>query len=152
VKTYPLFQDVEAGGNVQTRCFYDARFARKTGKSTGTGTGGGEPSGIGGPCGSAAGALIWGDLTIPSVKPGRKTIEVFEDGAATARTMALFPEDRTVEVDDEQVVRIRLKDVEVRRPRQWEDAGWRVSCTRSWVLDDFWAEKLEPSRKGPVGI
>ena len=55
----------------------------------------------------------------------RKAVEVFMDGSPLARTMALFPADRLFEIDDEQVVQIRLKDVELRRPRQrgtcWSD-------------------------------
>jgi len=57
----------------------------------------------------------------------RKTIEVFEDGSPSARTMALFPEDRPVEIDDREVVQIRLKEVELRRRRQW-GACW-LACT-----------------------
>lgn len=78
----------------------------------------------------------------------RKTIEVFEEGAATAQTMALFPEDRPVEIDGEQVVRIRLKEVEVRRPRQWGACWLACQLYEELGLDDFWAERLPLSRKG----
>jgi transposase len=62
--------------------------------------------------------------------------------------MALFPEDRAVDLDDEQVVRIRLQEVELRRPRQW-GACW-LACTlyEELGLNRFWAERLAPSRKG----
>jgi transposase len=92
--------------------------------------------------------LYLGEINDSQREAWRKTIEVFEDGAATARTMALFPEDRAVEVDDEQVVRIRLKDVEVRRPRQWGGCWLACQLYEELGLDDFWAERLEPSRKG----
>lgn len=77
-----------------------------------------------------------------------KTVEVFEDGSPRPKTMALFPEDRLVEIDDEQVVQIRLKDVELRRARQF-GACW-LACTlyEQLGLDKFWADKLPPSRKG----
>ena len=76
-----------------------------------------------------------------------KTIEVFEDRQPSPRTVALFPEDRFVEIDHEQVVQIRLKDVELHHPRQW-GACW-LAC---WLyeqlgLDEFWAKRLPPSRK-----
>ena len=48
----------------------------------------------------------------------RKSIEVFEDGRSAPRTVALFAEDQTVPIDDEQVVQVRLKDLEVRNARQ----------------------------------
>jgi transposase len=92
--------------------------------------------------------LYLGEINGSQREAWRKTIEVFEDGAATAQTMALFPEDRPVEIDDEQVVRIRLKEVELRRPRQWGACWLACQLYEELGLDDFWVEKLEPSRKG----
>jgi hypothetical protein len=48
--------------------------------------------------------LYLGEINGSQRESWRKTIEVFEDGAASAQTMALFPEDRPPEIDDEQVV------------------------------------------------
>ena len=92
--------------------------------------------------------LYLGEINGSQREAWRKTIEVFEDGATAARTMALFPEDRAVDLDDEQVVRIRLQEVELRRPRQW-GACW-LACTlyEELGLNRFWAERLAPSRKG----
>jgi hypothetical protein len=92
--------------------------------------------------------LYLGEINGSQREAWRRTIEVFEDGATAAQTIALFPEDRAVEVDDEQVVRIRLRDVELRRPRQW-GACW-LACTlyEQLGLNKFWAERLPPSRKG----
>jgi len=92
--------------------------------------------------------LYLGEINGSQREAWRKTIEVFEDGAATAQTMALFPEDRPVEIDDEQVVRIRLKEVELRRPRQWGACWLACQLYEELGLDEFWAERLEPSRKG----
>ena len=92
--------------------------------------------------------LYLGEINSSQREAWRKTIEVFEDGATAGRTIALFPEDRPVEVEDEQVVRIRLQEVELRRPRQW-GACW-LACTlyEELGLNRFWAERLAPSRKG----
>ena len=38
----------------------------------------------------------------------RKTIDIFEDGQARPRTVALFPEDRCADLADPDIVRIRL--------------------------------------------
>jgi hypothetical protein len=77
-----------------------------------------------------------------------RTIEVLEDGASSAKTMALFPDDRMIEINDDQVVQIRLKDLELRHPRQF-GACW-LACTlyEQLGLDTFWAQRLPPSRKG----
>ena len=92
--------------------------------------------------------LYLGEINSSQREAWRKTIEVFGEGKARAHTMALFPEDRPVEVEDEQVVRIRLKDVEVRRPRQWGGCWLACQLYEELGLDQFWAERLEPSRKG----
>ena len=52
--------------------------------------------------------LYLGEINGSQREAWRKTIEVFEDGGATAQ-MALFPEDRPVEIAAEQVVQVRLK-------------------------------------------
>jgi len=92
--------------------------------------------------------LYLGEINDSQREAWRKTIEVFEDGSSTPRTMALFPEDRAVEVSDEAVVRIRLKDLELRRPRQWGACWLACYLYEQLGLDTFWRERLEPSRKG----
>jgi len=92
--------------------------------------------------------LYLGEINDSQREAWRKTIEVLEDGAAAPRTIALFPEDRPPSVADDAVVQIRLSDVTVRHPRQW-GACW-LAC-HLWAelgLATFWAERLEPSRKG----
>ena len=63
--------------------------------------------------------LYLGEINDSQREGWRKTIEVFTDGAPHPQTVALFPEDRHEEIDDQSIVRIRLKDLELRRPRQW---------------------------------
>jgi hypothetical protein len=48
--------------------------------------------------------LYLGEINDSQCESWRKTIEVFEDGSPSTKTMALFPEDRPVEIDAEQVV------------------------------------------------
>ena len=92
--------------------------------------------------------LYLGEINDSQREAWRKTIEVFEDGKSTPRTMALFPEDRPVEIDDDDVVQIRLKDLELRRPRQWGACWLACHLYEQLGLDEFWAKRLEPSRKG----
>ncbi len=92
--------------------------------------------------------LYLGEINDSQREAWRKTIEIFEVGSAAPRTMALFPEDRAVELNDESVVRIRLKDLELRRPRQWGDCWLACYLCEQLGLDEFWAKGLNPSRKG----
>jgi hypothetical protein len=92
--------------------------------------------------------LYLGEINDSQREAWRKTIEVFEDGATRSRTMALFPEDRAVEIDDDDVVQIRLKDLELHRPRQWGACWLACHLYEQLGLDEFWAQRLAPSRKG----
>ncbi len=91
--------------------------------------------------------LYLGEINDSQREGWRKTIEVFQDGVATAQ-MALFPEDRAVEINDEQVVKIRLQEVELWRPRQWGACWLACKLYEQLGLDKFFGEKLPPSRKG----
>src|SRR5579862_138800 len=92
--------------------------------------------------------LYLGEINSSQQAAWRKTIEVFENGSAKARTVALFPEERSPAVDDENVVRIRLDQLELRRPRQW-GACWLASVLYQKLrLEEFWSERLPASRKG----
>jgi transposase len=92
--------------------------------------------------------LYLGEINDSQQEAWRKTIEVFEDGATHPRTMALFPEDRCELMDDESVVQIRLKDLELRRPRQWGGCWLATHLYEQLGLDEFWRQRLEPNRKG----
>ena len=69
--------------------------------------------------------LYLGEINSSQELAWRKSIEVLEDGADRPRTLALFPEDRCEGVlPDASVVRLRLSQVRLSRPRQWGRAGW----------------------------
>ena len=57
----------------------------------------------------------------------RKSIEILEEGRRRPEQVALFPEDRAPSIDEESIVRIRLKDLSIGRPRQW-GACW-LACS-----------------------
>jgi hypothetical protein len=92
--------------------------------------------------------LYLGEINSSQLGAWRKTIEVWEDGGAAWQTMALFPADCPVEIDAESVVQIQLKEVELRRPRQWGGCWLACQLYEELGLDEFWAERLPPSRKG----
>lgn len=80
----------------------------------------------------------------------RKTVEVLEDGSVSPKTTALSPEDRGI--DDDLIVQIRLKDVEIDCPRQ------RGACWLTCILyeqpgrDKFWRKRLLRAATGFIRI
>ena len=108
---------------------------------------GGEPPGIGGRVVQRQ-VLYLGEINGSQREAWRKTIEVFEEGAATAQTMALFPEDCPVEIDDESVVQIRLKEVELRRPRQWGACWLACQLYEQLGLDKFLGGEVAAEPQG----
>jgi transposase len=92
--------------------------------------------------------LYLGEINSSQQAAWRRTIEVFETGSCRSHTVALFPEERCPEIADEKIVRIRLDQLELRRPRQW-GACWLASVLYEKLqLDAFWSERLQSSRKG----
>jgi len=93
-------------------------------------------------------ALYLGEINDTQQEAWRKTIEIFEEGQARPRTVALFPEERCGALADPDIVRIRLRQLSLHRPRQW-GACWLAGQLWEQVgLDRFWAARLPPSRKG----
>jgi transposase len=93
-------------------------------------------------------ALYLGEINDSQQEAWRKTIEIFEEGQTRPRTVALFPEDRIGPVADADIVRIRLSQLSLERPRQWGACWLAGELWELLGLDRFWAEHLKPSRKG----
>ena len=92
--------------------------------------------------------LYLGEINDSQERAWRKSIEVFDESAAEPRTLSLFPEDRCEGLlPDASIVRLRLSQTQLCRPRQW-GAVW-LALTLWWELqlDRFWA-RLPVSRKG----
>ena len=92
--------------------------------------------------------LYLGEINSTQQAAWRRTIEIFEDGQLQPKTVALFPEDRAVALSEEEIVRIRLKDLQLKRPRQWGACWLATVLYEKLELDRFWAQKLPPNRKG----
>jgi transposase len=93
-------------------------------------------------------ALYLGEINGTQQEAWRKSIEIFEEGQTCPRTIALYPEDRIGPIKDEEIVRIRIKELSLHRPRQWGACWLAVVLWEQLGLDRFWAERLPPSRKG----
>jgi hypothetical protein len=93
--------------------------------------------------------LYLGEINSSQELAWRKSIEVFEEGKDKPSSLALFPEDRCeAEICDESMVRVRLSELRLCRPRQWGACWLVVKLWRELELDRFWGERLGISRKG----
>lgn len=93
--------------------------------------------------------LYLGEINSSQELAWRKSIEVFQDGQVRPTTVALFPEDSCEAlIPDESMVRVRLSQLRLCRPRQWGACWLVVKLWRELELDCFWNERLATSRKG----
>src|ERR1700683_1653487 len=96
--------------------------------------------------------LYLGEINSSQAETWRKAIEVFDVDGGGSRTLALFPEDRCEgAADDSSVVRLRLSELRLHRPRQWGGCWLAGLLWRDLQLDRFWAGRPPPSREGGRG-
>ena len=92
--------------------------------------------------------LYLGEINDSQREAWCRSIEVLEDGADTPRPMALFPEDRVAPELKCAVVKVRLNELTVSRPRQW-GACWLALAAWKWLdFDLFWRSRLGRNREG----
>src|SRR5271167_298215 len=134
--------------NWRPSCSCVSRFAGRMAKSIATGA-------LSRTRGSAAGAwcsgtcCTWARSTTRRRLAWRRSIEVLEDGAARPRTPSLFPEDRCEGLlPDASIVRLKLSELRLSRPRQWGACWLALMLWRELELDRFWSGRLGVSRKG----
>jgi len=92
--------------------------------------------------------LYLGEINDQQQAAWQKSIDIFEVGQCKPRTVALFPEDRVVELADTEIVRIKLSELQLRHPRQWGACWLACHLYEELQLDGFWAERLKSGRKG----
>ena len=93
--------------------------------------------------------LYLGEINSSQELAWRRSIEVLDEATHGARTLALFPEDRCEGVvPDESIVRLKLGQLRLERPRQWGACWLTLTLWQQLGLDEFWSERLPPSRKG----
>jgi hypothetical protein len=93
--------------------------------------------------------LYLGEINDSQRAAWRKSIAVLEDGAAEPRTLSLFPDDRVEGLlPDASIVRLRLSELSLRRPRQWGACWLALHLWEELHLDQFWLPRLPVSRKG----
>jgi len=77
-----------------------------------------------------------------------QSVEVFDEDRGTSAQMALFPEDRQAPELACAVVQVKLRGLQLRRPRQWGACWLACGLWDLLQLDAFWQPRLPPSRKG----
>jgi hypothetical protein len=93
--------------------------------------------------------LHLGEINDSQEEAWRRSIEVLDEAADRPKTLSLFPEDRAEGlVPDASIVRLRLSQLRLCRPRQWGACWLALSLWEELQLDRFWAERLPASRKG----
>ncbi len=92
--------------------------------------------------------LYLGEINDTQELAWRRSIEVLEDGVTRPRTLSLFPEDRCGLLADASIVRVKLSELQLRRPRQWGACWLALMLWRELQLDLFWSKRLGSSRKG----
>lgn len=93
--------------------------------------------------------LYLGEINSSQELAWRRSIEVLDEGGRQPRTLSLFPEDQCEGMaPDESIVRLKLSQLRLERPRQWGGCWLALTLWRQLKLDEFWAERLPRSRKG----
>ena len=92
--------------------------------------------------------LYLGEINDQQQASWEKTIEIFEQGRPQPCTVALFPEDRPIQVEGEHIVRVKLSELQLRRPRQWGACWLACHLYQELELDQFWSVRLPVGRKG----
>jgi transposase len=92
--------------------------------------------------------LYLGEINDSQQVAWRRSIEIFDQGDNVARTVALVPAERQIEQESQAIVRIRVDAMELRRPRQWGGCWLVCELYHQLELDQFFSQRLAPSRKG----
>jgi hypothetical protein len=93
--------------------------------------------------------LYLGEINSSQATAWRRAIEVLDEATGRPRTLELFAQDRCAAVaPDASVVQVCLSQIRLCRPRQWGACWLAGQLWQELQLDQFWAERLPPSRKG----
>ena len=97
--------------------------------------------------------LYLGELNGRQEASWRKTVQLVSDDTENTQPqqVALFPEEHAplqTADDDLHVVRLRLSEMTLRRPRQWGACWLACGLWQQLDLDTFWAARLPDSREG----
>jgi hypothetical protein len=91
--------------------------------------------------------LYLGEINDSQQAAWRKTLEVFDEAEQRAASLSLFPEDRVIPADALDGVQVKLKEMELRRPRAFGNYWLGCELWQQLGLSEFWEERLGPGRE-----
>jgi hypothetical protein len=91
--------------------------------------------------------LYLGEINDSQQAAWRKTLEVFDEAEQRAASLSLFPEDRAIPADALDGVQVKLKEMELRRPRAFGNYWLGCELWRQLGLSEFWEERLGKGRE-----
>src|SRR5215216_1067563 len=92
--------------------------------------------------------LYLGEINDSQQAAWQKSIAVFAEGEAEPQQVALFPDDRVGAATEVPQLQLKLSALTLHRPRQWGACWLALELWRELRLDEFWEDKLAPSRQG----
>ena len=90
--------------------------------------------------------LYLGEINSSQKDSWIRTIEVIE--GEDSRQMKLFCNESTLTKETGNAILLRIRELQLRNPRQWGACWLGCELWKKLSLDKFWAEKLNCSRKG----
>jgi len=90
--------------------------------------------------------LYLGEINSTQKSGWIRAIEVLE--GQQRRQLAFFPDNQQLPKGMEHGVQLRMGSLELRRPRQWGACWLACQLWDQLGLDEFWRQRLSPSRKG----
>ena len=91
--------------------------------------------------------LFLGEINDRQQGAWRQTLEVFDEAEQRARTLSLFPEDRAIPADALDGVQVKLREMELRRPRAFGSYWLGCELWQQLGLSEFWEERLGGGRE-----
>lgn len=90
--------------------------------------------------------LYLGEINDSQESAWRKTLEVVDEKEKKTETVSLFPEDRPIPADAVNGVQVRMKEMELRKPRSYGDCWLGCEVWHQLGLDGFWEDRLGEHR------
>jgi len=91
--------------------------------------------------------LYLGEINDSQQAAWRKTLEVFDEVEQRAASLSLFPEDRAIPADALDGVQVKLREMELRRPRAFGNYWLGCELWRQLGLSEFWEARLGKGRE-----
>jgi hypothetical protein len=92
--------------------------------------------------------LYLGEINDQQQGAWRKTLAVFDEQQQEYANLSLFPDDREIPADAVDSLQVKMSGLELRRPRVFGSCWLACELWQQLRLDDFWRERLRPSREG----